>query len=311
MLSASLHRALESVPAGQWAAGVSGGADSVALLALLRRRADLRLHVAHLDHETRGQASAGDAEFVTHLCAQWDLPCTIARRRDIEREMPALLRNPSARYRAARLALFAKVAREHALDGVMLAHHADDQAETVLHRLLRNSSAAALAGMSADSRVGGMRVLRPLLGVSREMLRAFLSGIDQPWREDASNASNDYLRNRLRRLLSEAPDITAALLDVQRACMELRNWSRQSAPTLEATFPAELLAELPDVLALESARRWLIERGVPAGEVVEPILRRLLAICSDAASPSRTHFPGAVLVRRRRGMIERAALTRL
>ena len=70
-------------------------------------------------------------------------------------------------------------------------------------------------------------------------------------------------------------------------------------------------AELPDVLALESARRWLIERGVPAGEVVEPILRRLLAICSDAASPSRTHFPGAVLVRRRRGMIERAALTRL
>src|SRR4051812_40231332 len=82
-----LQTAAQSVPAGRWAVGVSGGADSVALLLLLVARSDLMLHVVHLDHETRAGASTEDARFVAQLAAQLGLPCTLAARSDVERRM--------------------------------------------------------------------------------------------------------------------------------------------------------------------------------------------------------------------------------
>src|SRR5688500_9427462 len=88
MGSTDLTDAVASGPPGGWAVGVSGGADSVALLSLLRARQDLSLHVAHLDHETRGRASTDDAAFVAELAATWRLPCTVARWRDVEPELP-------------------------------------------------------------------------------------------------------------------------------------------------------------------------------------------------------------------------------
>src|SRR5258706_6806396 len=89
-MSSVLEKAMDAVPAGAWAVGVSGGADSVALLALLRERADLRCHVVHLDHETREGASGGGAQFVADLCADWRIPCTIARRSQIQPAPPGL-----------------------------------------------------------------------------------------------------------------------------------------------------------------------------------------------------------------------------
>src|SRR5437867_3094753 len=106
MIEPALQSAVAQVPGGGWAVGVSGGADSVALLALLRQRADLRLHIVHLDHETRDGGSADDARFVAELAAQWSLPCVIARRGEIEAQLPRLPANRAARFRAARMALF-------------------------------------------------------------------------------------------------------------------------------------------------------------------------------------------------------------
>src|SRR5882672_10356269 len=83
LLSSDPRVALDAVPAGAWAVGVSGGADSVALLTLLRERADLRLHVVHLNHETRGGESDADARFVEELAVSFALPCTIARLSEI------------------------------------------------------------------------------------------------------------------------------------------------------------------------------------------------------------------------------------
>src|SRR5687767_13247587 len=118
MVDSALAAAVARVPSGRWAVGVSGGADSVAMLLLLRDRADLALHVAHLDHQIRGDASKADAEFVKALAERLGLPCTIARRDQLEIAIPDLPPNPSARYRAARLALFRNVAAAHGLQGV-------------------------------------------------------------------------------------------------------------------------------------------------------------------------------------------------
>ncbi len=180
------------VPPGRWAVAVSGGADSVALLLLLHDRRELFLHVVHLDHQTRGQASADDARFVFDLATRLSLSATIARRDEIEPNMSSLPKNPSARYRAVRIELFRRVVDAENLLGVILAHQADDQAETIFLRLLRGSGPAGLAGMSPRRQIGGLTILRPLLETRRSDLREFLAARPQEWREDASNQSDRY-----------------------------------------------------------------------------------------------------------------------
>ena len=287
------------VPSGAWAVGVSGGADSVGLLLLLRARPDLQLHVAHLDHETRGGDSAQDARFVQSLCQAWKLPCTILRRSQIEPTLGRLPANPSARFRAARLACFGKVIAEHRLLGVILAHHVDDQSETILHRLLRGSSFGGLIGMSAQTRVGGLLIVRPLLDVRRDRLRRLLTESHQPWREDASNQSREYVRNRLRMLLQDYRELNSALLDLGSTCPRMRDWTRRVAPHLDAEFAAATLARLPGVVARESARQWLLDRGASSGDLDSASLDRLIAMASDAATPARQQFAGGLVVRRR------------
>jgi tRNA(Ile)-lysidine synthase len=299
-----LDDAIASVPPGAWAVGVSGGADSVALLSLLRRRADVSPHVVHLDHETRGAASTGDAEFVAGLAAAWGLPCTVARWRDVAAEVPAAIRNPSARFRAGRRALFRGVVEAHGLPGVVLAHHADDQAETVLLRLLRGSGPAGLGGMARRASLGGVVVLRPLLGVRRDALRDWLRRAGQPWREDESNASDKYLRNRVRRLLAPRDDLAAALLETADAARALAEWARRHAPRADgAALDLAALRDVPPLLARETAKRWLAARGVAGDALTAEVLDRLVTMAADAATAPRQHFPGGVLVRRRAGQL--------
>lgn len=303
MSTHDLTTAIAVIPPGGWAVGVSGGADSMALLLMMGGRHDITPHVVHLDHQTRAAESTGDAEFVADLAGRLGVKCTIARRKEMEPEVPSLPANPSARYRALRMALFRRVIEEHRLQGVVLAHHADDVAETVLHRLLRGSGATGLAGMTARSEVGGMTILRPLLGVRRQRLREFLHERGQAWREDSSNASDAYLRNRLRRLLATLPELTDSLLHLGQTCAGLRDWVRTAAPELPPEFAVGALVLLPPILARESARRWLIAREVPAGELTPRVVDRLLNMATDAASAPRQHFPGGVLVRRRGGKL--------
>ncbi len=303
MSSEYLESAVATVPAGAWAVGTSGGADSVALLALLRSNPALQLHVVHLDHQTRGNESTGDAEFVVEFSRRLNLPCTMARRQEIEPQCADLPANPSAKYRALRLALFRQVVLDNKLAGVILAHHADDQAETVLQRLIRGSSYAGLAGMSPRTVVGGLTILRPLLGVRRSELRDYLQSRALSWREDASNQSDQYLRNRLRRMLAGSEALIDALLQLARTCAALRDWARKTAPTLGEHFAAAQLMNLPQILADESARRWLADRGLPIEQIDSSVIDRLLMMVNDAASPARQNLPGSLTLRRRGGVI--------
>jgi tRNA(Ile)-lysidine synthetase-like protein len=303
MDSGALPATIDLVPAGTWAVAVSGGADSVALLRLLQSRIDLKLHIVHLDHQTRGAASTADAQFVADLAQAHQVPVTIALRENVERDLTTIDPNPSARYRAARLALFQQVVEAHGLQGVLLAHHADDQAETILHRLLRGAGPAALVGMAKQTQLGPLQVLRPLLDVRRPMLRAFLADIGQIWREDASNESDDYLRNRLRRWLREDDCLHEALIEIGANCRQLVQWTSRTAPNLSSRFATADLERLPLILARESAHRWLLAQGAAPGELSDSVLDRLIAMAHDAASPAQAHFPGALLVRRQKGMI--------
>ncbi len=294
---------LSPIPSGPWAVGVSGGADSVALLQLLRLLPHRVLHIVHLNHQARGAQSDADADFVAELASQCSLPCTIARLHDIESSMEPLPANRSARYRAVRLELFRRVAIERNLRGVLLAHHADDQAETVALRLLRGSGPMGLGAMAPRQKIRGLTILRPLLGVRRSELRQWLASRGQSWREDSSNQSDQYARNRIRKWLGEHQQWVQPLLDLAVAAQCWRRWIRSTAPTLPSTFFAGSMAELPRMLARESARRWLMQAGIPPDQLNPDQLDRLVAMASDAATPPRRSFPARIQVRRRAGRI--------
>jgi tRNA(Ile)-lysidine synthase len=164
--------------------GVSGGADSVALVDALVQLG-YRPHVAHLNHQWRGAASDADAEFVRALAGQYGLPVTIESRKVGSDEDAA---------RQARLEFFESIG----IPVVALAHTADDQVETFLMRLIRGAGTTGLAGILPDRQIGGLRVVRPLLGVRRVEIIEYLKSRQLLWREDSSNTNRQFLRNRVR-----------------------------------------------------------------------------------------------------------------
>ncbi len=182
--------------------GVSGGPDSLALLHVLRAlRGELHiaLQVAHLNHRLRGADSDADAAFVAWLAREWDLPATIEAR-----EVAALAREQRLSIeqaaRQARYAFLAEVARRIGARVIAVAHHADDQVETVLMHLLRGAGLAGLRGMTAQSQVSGFNVqlVRPLLDVTRAEIEAYCRANALTPRFDRSNLDTTLFRNRLR-----------------------------------------------------------------------------------------------------------------
>lgn len=290
-----IPNALAALPPGRWVVGVSGGADSVALLvALAEFRADVEPVVAHLNHETRGDASDGDADFVTALADRLGVARVVER---ISSLAPVDEPNAEARFRRARHALFARLVAEHRAVGVLLAHHADDRAETTLLRLLRGQEATALDGLRAATSINGLRVRRPLLPLRRSALEAFLRARAQPWREDASNADPRFARNRARRFLARRPSLVGPLLALADAADAWSAHVAARAPTLSIDAECDLLADAPAPLARAAARRWLRDRGADALELSAGVADRLLAMARDASVPPQT-FPGGVVVRR-------------
>lgn len=303
--------AIQSLPSGRYAVAVSGGADSVCLLHLLDSRrkssADVSLRVVHLDHQLRGPESDADARFVRELSDTLGLPCDIALRSDIDRQLNPKVSNPSARYRAARMAFFLNVIATHSLDGVVLGHHATDQAETVLQRLLRGSGPPGLAGMAPIATVNrdgrALNLFRPLLNIWPAQLRQYLQSNGLAWREDASNQSNSYQRNRLRRWLTSQPALLIDLIETGLACSKLRRWVTTYAPKLSDRFSVTAVQRCADALVQQAVRRWLREQQVPIDAITPGVVERLLTMTRDAATPARQAFPGNVMVRRRGGVI--------
>ncbi len=197
--------------------GVSGGLDSMVLLDYLVSRKDLalRLIVAHLNHSLRGEESAGDESFVRESAGRYGLHFESARVDVRELAFDKRLSLEEAG-REARYRFFAEVAQRFGANRVALAHHADDQAETVLIRLLRGSGPGGLRGMLPCSADG--IYVRPFLNVSRREIEEYTDIRTLSFRNDSSNLDNAFLRNRVRNhllpLLREYnPAITNRLTD--------------------------------------------------------------------------------------------------
>ena len=182
------------------AVAVSGGADSVALLralALAAPEIGLVLSVAHVHHGIRGAEADEDARFVEALSAQLNLPFHLHHA-----DTPAAAaRNKQSLEEAARdlrYAWFRSLLAEGRADAVATAHTLDDQAETVLHRLLRGAWTEGLSGIHPVIACEHGEILRPFVTVRRAEIESWLRSLGQPWRDDATNAETTYTRNRIR-----------------------------------------------------------------------------------------------------------------
>ena len=224
-------------------AAVSGGADSVALLHILRDLAPglgvTLAGVAHLNHKRRGKASDEDEGFVADLAARLGLDFFRA-------EAGVLQGNLEQAMRTARRDFFAGLLSQGAADRIALAHTRDDQAETVLFRVMRGSGLSGLAGIHPLTDDG---IVRPLLDVSRAEIIGFLRDRGEPWREDASNRDQSFARNRIRGTL--LPQLA-------------REWNPQIGIAL---------AQLAD-LAFEEERWWSAEMDVGQLGKLRPIANR-------------------------------------
>ncbi len=198
--------------------GVSGGADSVALLDALVS-AGYRPHVCHLNHQWRGAESDADAEFVRELAAKYSLPVTIESRA-VEHDEDAA--------RQARLKFFESIG----IPTVALAHTADDQVETFLMRLIRGAGVEGLAGIWPDRQIGALRVIRPLLAVGRVEVLEYLKAKGLNYREDSSNRDLKFLRNRIRHELLPVleRDYNPGIRDALRRTAEILRAEVESDP---------------------------------------------------------------------------------
>jgi tRNA(Ile)-lysidine synthase len=203
-LHALESRLAESWPPAEWQdmtvlVAVSGGADSVALLramAALKSGGEGRLCAAHFNHKLRTQADE-DEQFVVGLCRQLQLPCETGMG-DVARLAADAREGIELAARRARYEFFKEIAGRLGARFVLTAHTADDQAETILHRIVRGTGIAGLAGMARSRRLGHATLLRPLLGVRHRELEEYLRDIGQAFRVDASNTDRRFMRNRIR-----------------------------------------------------------------------------------------------------------------
>jgi tRNA(Ile)-lysidine synthase len=298
---------------------VSGGPDSIALLrALAAPRRGENLYVAHLNHQLRGPESDADEKFVRQLHSQLAANGQIStsfytKRIDVAELARTQRENLESVARHARYAWLASVAAETGARWVATGHTADDQAETVLHRLLRGAGLKGLRGIAARRRLAdGIEIVRPMLGLRRTDVMAFLAAIGQPYRVDSSNRDPRFTRNRIRHellpLLAERfnPKIVAVLqrladqaeeayqTQVRRARALLRACERPRAGSV-LIFDRKPMADAPRSVVREVFRLVWEREGWPTGRMGFDAWDRLAGLALGEASG--VDLPGGIRAR--------------
>ena len=306
-----MDRELGVRPEGVVLVGLSGGADSTALLLALRwlaPRLGCEVRAAHLDHGLRPESS-DEAEAARDLCRSLDVPCVVERQ-----DVAALAETQSLGLeeaaRRARYAFLDRVRKDAGaapgMSWIAVGHTLDDLAEDVVMRLVRGAGWPALGGMAgADP---DRRLLRPLLQTPKNDIEAFLRGLDVAWTEDASNRDLAFLRNRLRHAVLPLLKLENPLFakGVGRLWQQARQDSAWLTAELDAlpwqeepggglSLPLPALRKLPSALRLRACKHAL-ERLGPGQPLADNLFALDEAVMSGAGGKT-VQFPGSKIVK--------------
>ena len=300
-------------PEARYLVGVSGGRDSVALLHWLVECGYNKLIVCHLNHRLRGRSSRADAIFVQKLAAKYDVGLALGAI-DVRALAMRTKQSIETAARDARYKFFAQVARRRRCRTIFLGHHADDLVETFLINLFRGAGTGGLSAMRGVSvrKIDNvkLRIVRPLLGVSREQIDDYVRKHRLKFREDASNKNLAPLRNRIRHRI--IPEIEKQLgRHVRGTIWRAATITAEEETFFEALLPDKLskltalavkpLRAMPIAVQRRMLHEWLRARDVPdlSFDLVERV-RALLDLSNRAA---KTNLPQDRHVRRRAGQI--------
>jgi len=296
----------------RWLVGVSGGLDSMAMLHLLLDAGFGDLVVCHLDHGLRGKESDGDARFVKRVGEKMGCAVEVGRV-DLKALSGASGESLETAGRNARHVFFEECSRKHRCKRLLLAHHADDQAETVLWNLMRGSATCRGMRESVDLKMGrrSIHVERPLLSVRKSELGDWMRSRNFKWREDASNAVSDVVRNRLRNeafpLLSgiakrDVVPMLARAAASGGAWSEMMEWALEKADVTDpqGRLHVKALQGLPDALATYAFAGFLRASGV--GGISAALLETCVGLL-DVSGPHSVNLPGGRRLRRKEGRI--------
>ena len=297
---------------------VSGGGDSVALLRgllALKLPGEGRLIAAHVNHKLRGADSDADETFVRELCRQMGLACEVATAK-VDPTAGSRGQGIEATARRARYALLEETAGHVGARFVVTAHTADDQAETILHRLLRGTGIRGLGGMSRSRRLGPATLLRPLLATSRVELAAYLRDRQQAYCTDASNCDMRFMRNRIRKELLPLlaahynPTIVRALLRlgelagqsqalIEALVRDMTQRCLRHAARDEVRLDLDILATQPPHLVREVLMDMWRRQGWPLvamGFAEWDLLAAMITAAGERSTdgPRKRIFPGAI-----------------
>ncbi len=288
-------------PSRPYLLGISGGRDSIFLLHWLREHGFEKITCCHLNHGLRGDESDGDEQFLRNLIGEK----LICEKRELSRIASESKTSLETAARHARHDFFRQCSRQTGITEILLAHHAEDQAETVLFNLLRGS--AAPRGMKPVRSMNGFTILRPMLEIRRVEIDQYLSHRKTPFREDSTNAMAIATRNRLRNealpLLSEIlnRDPVPALLRSAAFSAEQEAFMDYSLAEVRLLDPQgrihlPTLRDLHPALQSHALHRYLFEAGVP--EISSNLIQRAAILISSSAAPS-LNLPGGRRLRRK------------
>jgi tRNA(Ile)-lysidine synthase len=300
-------------PSRRYLIGVSGGRDSVTLLHRLTDLGYRRLIVCHLDHQLRGRASKADAQFVKHLAAQLNAECELERT-DVAGLARETRQSIESAGRIARYQFFARVARRRRCRTIFLGHHANDLVETFLINLFRGSGPTGFAGIRQIARqtVDGLEleVIRPLLGVWRTEIDAYVESHRLKFRNDETNETFGALRNRMRRRIIPYIEkqfgrkVRASIWRAAAIAADEADWLTglvDSKKTTGRELAVKELREQPRALQRRTIHRWLQSRDVP--DLNFETIERVRALLDPEARAAKTNLPHDRHARRRGGKI--------
>ena len=281
--------------------GISGGRDSIALHHWLVENGFQKIIYCHLNHELREDESDDDERFLRQLLGA-DLMVGRVNVTEMAESKSLSLETAA---RDARHRFFQNCASQTGINHILLAHHADDQAETLLFNLLRG--AAGLKGMKARQGLGALTFLRPFLEIRREAINQYLASFNHSFRDDSSNLEPFATRNRLRNevipLLSEIMkrDITKNILRASHHHRELEDAADIYLSSIEILDPQgrihlPTLRSLPKALQKRSIHQFLLSHQIP--NLTSSHVDQALTIANPDASPSM-NLPGGQRLRRK------------
>ncbi len=265
--------------------GISGGADSLALLHILVELQDslsCSLYAATFDHQLRGEAGAADVRFVQQMTEAWGIP-VITGQADVGELARTQGMGIEAAARLARYTFLADAARQVGSTCVAVAHHANDQAETVLMHILRGTGLRGMTGMALIAPLPQnpeINLIRPLLRVSRAAIDAYCAAHNLEPRQDMTNQDTDLLRNRIRAVT--LPQLREINPQIENALTQLAD-----IVAVEDAYMEEQLAAVMDRAVTCASQRVMIEREV--FRELHPALQRRFLYWSVAQVSNWVH----------------------